>query len=492
MSASPSIDRLTPGTKINDLLASYPFLVDVLAGLHPQFKVLKNPLMRSTVGKAATLQMAATMGSIPLAELMKTIVNAIRERNGKELALDISTKSDDKADKMEKLKGIILSLHAGENPDEVKARFTELLGEVSPTEIAQMEQQLIQDGLPAAEIQRLCDLHVKMFDDSLKTPPPTESPPGHPIHTYREENKVIASLVKVIRRVMGSKQATVDPHYHAKEWGIITELVDKLREIEKHYLRKENQLFPLLEAKGFTGPTQVMWGIHDDIRTLLKKVNSALQRSDAGGLAVSLPDLLTAVSEMIHKEETVLFPTSLELLNDDDWWKIRQGEEEIGYMSVTPGNDWKPFEKTVQPSAALEWEGLFDVETGKLTLDQLNLIFTHLPVELSFIDEYDTVRFFTNQPEKIFPRAPAVIGRQVQNCHPPKSVHLVNRILEDFRNGKREVAEFWINLHDKFVYIRYFAVRDRQGQYRGTMEVVQDVTAIRKLSGERRLLDEEK
>lgn len=124
-----------------------------------------------------------------------------------------------------------------------------------------------------------------------------------------------------------------------------------------------------------------------------------------------------------------------------------------------------------------------------LDLAQINLVFTHLPVDISLVDENDRVVYYSDCPDRIFPRSPAVIGRAVQNCHPADSVATVNRILDAFRNGEQKRAEFWITFGGRFILIQYFAVFDGKGSYRGCLEVSQDVTKIRQLEGEKRLLD---
>jgi DUF438 domain-containing protein len=358
-----------------------------------------------------------------------------------------------------------------------------MVREVSAVEIAEMEQQLIREGLPPDEIKRLCDVHARIFEGGVVAPPSAaEPPPGHPVHTYRAENRLIERLLADLQPLLGRNDA----------WPEARRVLDRLAGIEKHYARKEYQLFPGLEKKGFTGPSQVMWSVDDDIRKLLQRVRAAADAGDAAEFSRLAPEFMRAATEMIYKEENILFPTAIELLNDAEWRAIRSGEDEIGYLDgVAPGTGWRPSDSVAAAPAGTLPAGMRAMKAGALTLEQVNLVLTHLPVELSFVDETDTVRYYTDQPHKIFPRSPGVIGRKVQNCHPPKSLHLVNRILEDFRAGRRDTADFWIPHKGAFLYIRYLAVRDAERRYRGCLEVVQDVTAIRGLEGERRLLSEE-
>ena len=253
----------------------------------------------------------------------------------------------------------------------------------------------------------------------------------------------------------------------------------------------------MLEFRHFTGPSQVMWSIHDDIRAYLKKTREAFARKDFLQTEKSLKEAIQTIRDMIYKEEHILFPASLDMLTQKEWIKVKEGEADIGFSWVVPDKGWpqeiiEEVEKGVpgKPVEVLkDVTGALGLNTGQMTLDQINLMLTHLPVDLTFVDENDRVAYYSEGLERIFPRSPAIIGREVRNCHPPKSVHLVNNILDAFKSGARDKAEFWIELGGRFIYIRYFAVRDIKGYYRGTLEVSQDLTEIRKLEGQRRLLD---
>jgi len=245
-----------------------------------------------------------------------------------------------------------------------------------------------------------------------------------------------------------------------------------------------------------------MWAIHDDVRAGWKKLDELLtagpgddQTAFNAQVEETFEPLSTAISEMFYKEENILFPASLEKLSEEEWVAVRAQEPEVGYCYVEPGSQWPPdavsLESAVVPvEAQAAANDLIHLATGALTAQEINLLLTHLPVDVTYVDKDDTVRFFSQGKERISPRSPAIIGRKVQKCHPPASVHQVQRILDGFRAGRRDVAEFWIQMGEKLIHIRYFAVRDEQGAYQGTLEVTQDVTHIRALEGERRLLDE--
>jgi hypothetical protein len=195
------------------------------------------------------------------------------------------------------------------------------------------------------------------------------------------------------------------------------------------------------------------------------------------------------LKDMIYKEEHILFPMTLETLSDDDWAKVMTGEGEIGYAWIEPEKGWRPTSAATQVEMMTGKVGSLNLDTGQLTVEQVNLMLTHLPVDLSFVNANDEVIYYSNTEDRIFPRSPGIIGRTVQNCHPPKSVDVVEKILDEFKSGSKDTADFWIQMRGRFIYIRYFAVRDSNGTYKGCLEVSQDVTDIRSLQGEKRLLD---
>jgi len=479
--------QVTQATTIHSLIESYPFLLDWLANYNADFIKLKNPVLRNTMGRVATISMAASMANITADQLLQDIVAEISRQTGEVVEVGAINADGIAQEKVDTLKGLIQDLHNGVPFETVKARFAELVKDVAPGEIAAMEQQLINGGLPQGEIKRLCDVHVQIFKETLEKNERRGTPPGHPVHTMLAENFAIKAVIGELRGLLGN--AGDGGRISDPLWQELIKQSVKLAEIDRHYLRKEYQLFPALEKKGFSGPSQVMWEIHDEIRAKLKSLREYAIAKDGEAFTETLFATMQMVEDMVYKEEHILFPVSLDLLNDAEWVAIREGDKEYGYTLVMPMNVWQPqTEREVEEVKSAGWERL-PLDTGLLSLEQINLIFKHLPVEISFVNENDEVAYFTELPDKIFPRSPGVIGRKVQNCHPPKSVHIVNRILTEFRAGTKDVADFWIQMGGRFLYIRYFAVRDAQRNYRGTMEVVQDVSGIRALEGERRLMD---
>jgi len=333
--------------------------------------------------------------------------------------------------------------------------------------------------MPETEIKSLCDVHVKVFQEALAHKTVPGLPAGHPVHTLMLENRACEDILKEL-------EAITD---YAKDKTKLLEVLDRLAQIDKHYLRKENQLFPIIETKGVTGPSKVMWALHDDIRNFIKDVRN--RATDGEMEKVAIEALVKMVNDMIYKEEHILFPMTLESLNEEEWAKVQKGEDEIGFAWIKPEVTWKPaaVAESFQQALLAEKVGSLNLDTGQLTADQVNLIMTHLPIDISFVNENDEVVYYSASPERIFPRSPGVIGRKVQNCHPSKSVGMVERILSEFKTGTKSVADFWIQMKGQFILIKYFAVRDAAGKYRGCLEVSQDITHIKKLEGQKRLLD---
>ncbi len=391
----------------------------------------------------------------------------------------------------EALKTVIKRLHAGETVENLKAEFGEAIQGASAGDIAEAERALISEGVSVGEIQKLCDLHVAVFRDSLDEEPAPESLPGHPVFTFRMENEVTTRLLEVM-------QKTLDDWQNGQENALesLQQQAENLRSIEKHYSRKENILFPYLETKGFEGPSQVMWGVDNDIRAQIKLFIDGINDSEpnATDLKAKYSKLAQDIREMIYKEEKILFPEALNRLSEKEWGEIRQQEEEIGYFDVTPEDTWQPIEEKENMLESDEirndMDGLISLATGGLTQEQINLMLTHLPVDVTFVDENDRVRYFSQGKERIFDRSPAIIGREVTKCHPPQSVHRVQIIMDDFRAGNRDVAEFWIQMGGQFIHIRYFALHNTDGAYKGCIEVSQEISHIRELKGEKRLLDD--
>jgi DUF438 domain-containing protein len=393
------------------------------------------------------------------------------------------------------LKHMILQLHEGKAPEAVQKQLTSLLGKVPYGDVVEVEEELISEGLPTEEVLRLCDIHTAALKGQIDTDEAKDTPPGHPVHTFKEENKAlqweINSLVKLydeIEGLDGDDDAT----------GLMSRIrvhFNSLMDVDKHYRRKENLLFPFLEKHNVTGPPTVMWGKHDETRRLLKGAIESLSAAEkfSADEAQSIIDLVLkpaadSIEEMIYKEEEILLPMCLDTLSDDEWYSIYSQSLEIGFCLYDPQQSWQP-DNIDRPGKDESAADRIQLPSGSMTAEELNAILNTIPFDLTFVDKDDTVRYFTQGRERIFARNRAILGRQVQLCHPPSSVHVVERILADFKSGKHDRAAFWINMHGRFISIEYFALRNESKEYLGVLEVSQDLTEKRALEGEQRLLN---
>ncbi len=398
--------------------------------------------------------------------------------------------SDD--ERQDKLKEVIQELHAGKTVAEVKAKFADVIAGVSPVEISRLEVQLVKDGLPIEEIQNLCDVHAEVFKGSLEEYHHPEEVPGHPVYTMKQENEALRALMKVgLRGDLDAFKADPSDDNRFK----LLESVNLFYDIDKHYSRKENLIFPFLEAAGVTAPPKVMWGVDDEIRQKIKDAKKSLVEfsGDVKNVEEKLNAAIVQAGEMIFKEESILFPMCLETLSEDEWIKVYEGSDEIGYTLIPPQKEWELKRVNVvkkEQDKGITESGFIRFDTGVLSAKELNLMLNHMPVDFTFVDKDNVVKYFSNGKERIFARTKAIIGRTVENCHPPKSAHIVEKLVEDLKSGKKDSESFWIQMGDRFVVISYYAVRDENGEFMGTLEFSQDIAPLKALEGEKRLMSE--
>lgn len=399
-----------------------------------------------------------------------------------------------KEEKKKTMKDIILKLHQGISVEAAKERFEKEVGNISATEIAEIEQSLIDEGLSPEEIKKFCNVHALLFESMLEKSIAEDTSPAHPVYLFKSENREIEKLIDSLKGKIERRQEYGLPRI----MEMIKEILNQLRGIKIHYERKEQLLFPFLEKRGFYGPSKVMWGKDNEIRDLLVKALLAIEKVSTGEeLEVSieriLNPLIEEVSGMIFKEEKILFPTCLEKLSANDWVEILKESDEVGYVFIKKPEETETLMQELKDALLEEpifQDNAVSFPTGALKLKELMWVLNTLPIDITFVDKEDRVRYFSDNRERVFVRTKSIIGRKVQNCHPPQSVDVVEGILKSFKKGKRDSADFWINIKGKFVHIRYFAVRDRDRNYLGTLEVTQDITEIKKLQGEKRLYDE--
>ena len=399
---------------------------------------------------------------------------------------------------------VVLDFFNGTDSKLLSERVKIELGQISGAEFAYAAQILAQkdNGTDPfeAKFRRELLMH-EVFDDALAEAIDSAEPDGHPLTSLRAENDQLRALVIQIRSQLADPNSETLRHS-------ISENVDRLAAVNTHYTRKENQLFPYLEVKGFDRPSTVMWAQHDAIRGFVKEAKRSSHEDSWNSFTTAVNRLVDSVLDMVHKEEKVLFPTSLELLSDYEWGEIRSGDDEIGYCLIDQPVPWAPllspdpgpndpasdakslpkakaFTVTTRTGQSVSANGqppigAVQLTGGHLKTQQLNGILRSLNADITYVDENDRVRFYNKGEDRVFPRSKGIIGREVRYCHPPKSVHVVLDIVNAFRAGERDTADFWIQMGPAFVYIRYFAIRDSTGTYRGVLEVSQEVSELRR------------
>ena len=393
------------------------------------------------------------------------------------------------------LKHMILQLHEGEAPDAVRKQLVRLMGQVPYNDIVEVEQELISEGLPQEEVLKLCDIHTAALDGAIDHTGAKIADAGHPVHTMQQENIALRQEIKALDELYEDIKNLDDKESPAESILKIQGHFNALMDVDKHYVRKENLLFSYLEKHEITGPPTVMWGKHDEARELLKGALKALDASKniTAGEAAAVIDMVVkpaskAVDEMIDKEEEILFPMTLDTLSNEEWYEIYKQSPELGFCLYDPTDDWQPEGVDISKEEDVDTRKI-TLPSGSFSVDELTAVLNNIPFDLTFVDKDDRVRFFTQGKERIFARNRAILGREVQRCHPPSSVNTVEKILDDFKSGEQDSAAFWLNMAGKFIHIEYFALRDKNKNYLGTLEVSQDLTEKRKLEGDQRLLD---
>jgi DUF438 domain-containing protein len=401
------------------------------------------------------------------------------------------------------LSEIIRAMCKGDNPVELVSQFDKECDSISQDQVSEVFHQLEKEGLTFQGNSQVVEFYHTVIVEKMSADKLNQFAPGHPVRVYLEENNLLRSLFNEIGKV----NPVEDDRSFRK-------LFREISKVEKHFVRKENQLFPCLEKHGWDSPSKNMWALHDDIRASLKEVRLALAEGD---MKLAGQCLVKARGEMEHLmavEEERLLPNAMGMLEEHEWQQMREGDSEIGWMldeeppmypaveeseeteQADDQTDQQAEVEYIHPSQDTERRDLpfstkdkSHFDEGYLSVEQVNLMFRTLPLDITYVDENDRVVFYNRGEDRLFPRSAGIIGREVRYCHPPKSVDTVLRILEEFKKGTQDVANFRINYKGQFVLIQYFAVRDAEKNYRGVLEMSQNITDIKAMEGEQRLLD---
>jgi DUF438 domain-containing protein len=406
----------------------------------------------------------------------------------------VSKNIDNSTFRKAKLKELILKLHAGESQESVQQELVQTLGTIPYGEVVEVEQELLEEGLPQEELLKLCDVHSAVLEGNVDLGASKSIPEGHPMDVLMHENEALDAVIEEANAQLAALGVIDDAELQAAILGL-TALFNQLIDVDKHYQRKEYLLFPYLERGGVTGPPKVMWGKHDEIRDLLRGSLEVLRtpgitRDELLAAAeIVLQPAVKGVADMIVKEEEILFPMLMDALSDADWYEIQRQTPEFGYCLYDPPTEWAPSGlEAATPDPIQQQGGRIQLPSGIFSVQELQAILNTLPVDITFVGSDDKVKYFSQSSDRIFQRNRAILNRDVRHCHPPASAHIVDKILEDFKGGRQTRAPFWINLRGRLIHIEYFALHNDEGEYLGTLEVSQDLTGYRALEGEQRIL----
>jgi PAS domain S-box-containing protein len=415
--------------------------------------------------------------------------------------------------KIEALKEVLKALHRGESIGELKQRFKDTLKDISPFEIPLVEQELIREGIPVEEILELCDLHVELLRDALHPSELKDVPKGHPLDTLSSENEYIVKLAESLN-VYANILSRADQSEAISYLKAIRDIVAKLRGLRLHYRKIQMLIFPYLERRGITAIPRVLWSREDQIMVKLRELSMLLEKglADPGGYASKIAgkamDIAREISDLVFREEKILFPAIWILLSEGEWAAIHEVAMDIGYL-VSVDAEWIPRSKPILPyevngvvpedqieklpqefrSVALaalspdtyrvRSEGDIEFKTGFLSREEVEALFKHLPIEVTYADENDRVVFFSESiSRRGFTRTKTIIGRRIEYCHPPRLERFVRNVVDELKSGRSDYKEYWTGIGNRIVRVIVSAVRDNSGRYLGILEIVEDLTDV--------------
>ncbi len=505
--------KLDLSKPVYELVQEYPELVDILKELG--FSEISKPAMLHSVGRITTIPKGAKMRGISMMQVVPALMSNGFELTGKMPNLfsigkekkDQENESASAASTIEQLKSYLKRLGAGEDLESVRKDFVEKFSEVEASEIMQAEQELIKEGTPITEVQKLCDVHSALFhgatkeekianaekavEESLKKKAASGQPApkrdikdmpdayrrkheiakalretvGHPLYTWTKENEKIASLIHQMQEEIEA----------GKDVG---EKLADFRQIAIHYAKKGDLVYPLLKVRyEISGPSDIMWTVDDEIRDDLAAL--AKQSNHNEDWVNKLQAALKRADEMIYKEANILFPICAVNFTENEWYGIYEDAKDYALIFEVEER-WEEAEEYISKEKAKNEAALNNGEIvmagGHMTLAQLEAMLNTLPLEITFVDADNINRFFNeNKGPKVFKRPQMAIDREVFSCHPPKIEPMVRAILDDFRNNRRDSVPVWMEKNGKPFLVTYMAVRDKKGNYLGTIEVVQDM-----------------
>lgn len=404
----------------------------------------------------------------------------------------MSKNIDNSEKRLQDLLAFSMGMMSGESGKELIEKYQDAIDNITPHDMLSLEDKQVQMGMTPDIIKKDVEKIINVFSKSLDRYEWEKPKEGTFLYYLMIENAAFKFKLNQVKKILRSYRGRESSHFQELKAELLPRFIE-FKSFDYHYIKKENILFPYLEEVWSNyRPLQVMWSLHDDIRRTLKEVIGLLEdpSTEWSDFNPILGKYYSLVFRMIQKEDIIIFPVATETVSEESWHEMHLQSFEYPFPFIeTPAKPEEEKQSQHTKESFLSEPGMFVAETGNMTLEQVLLVFNHLPVDITVVDENDRVLFFNKPKERFFPRSPAIVGRSVNNCHPPESVHIVEEIVETFRKGDRNTATFWIELKGRFILIQYFALRNEKGVYKGVMEVSQDATDIRKLEGQRRLLN---
>ena len=404
----------------------------------------------------------------------------------------MSKNIDNSEKRLQDLLAFSMGMMSGESGKELIEKYQDAIDNITPHDMLSLEDKQVQMGMTPDIIKKDVEKIINVFSKSLDRYEWEKPKEGTFLYYLMIENAAFKFKLNQVKKILRSYRGRESSHFQELKAELLPRFIE-FKSFDYHYIKKENILFPYLEKVWSNyRPLQVMWSLHDDIRRTLKEVIALLEdpSTEWSDFNPILGKYYSLVFRMIQKEDIIIFPVATETVSEESWHEMHLQSFEYPFPFIeTPAKPEEEKQSQQTKESVLSAPGMFVAETGNMTLEQVLLVFNHLPVDITVVDENDRVLFFNKPKERFFPRSPAIVGRSVNNCHPPESVHIVEEIVETFRKGDRNTATFWIELKGRFILIQYFALRNEKGVYKGVMEVSQDATDIRKLEGQRRLLN---
>ena len=476
---------------VYELTKEYPQLIEIMAQLG--FKEITKKAMLNSVGKLTTIPKGAKMKGIP----MERIVSVFRE-NGFEAdyepeetrKTEKAPVASDKDSRREQLKSYLKRLNSGEDLEAVRADFVKKFSDVEASEIMEAEQELLREGTPLEDVQKLCDVHSALFHGATREEKIANAEKAvekslqhktiqeelkkrdsYPKKDYTDKNALAAALTAIeghpLNALTKENNALTGLLAQARESGNIS----LIRDISVHYAKKGDLLYPLLKVKyGVSGPSDVMWTVDDEIRDEISLLANAEIHNDEWNERIE--NVLKRAEEMIYKEQNILFPICAVNFTEDEWKGIYRDSQDYDLCFGVEKAVWSEADTVTESKVDCDSEIV--MPGGHMTLEQLIALLNTIPIEITFVDADNINRYFNEGP-KVFKRPNMAIDREVFSCHPPKIEPMVRSIIDDFRSGVRDSVPVWMDKGGKCFLVTYMAVRDKNKNYLGTVEVVQNM-----------------